>query len=383
MRMRWIYAGVALAALAGCATRPEGAGQPASARVETPPPAPPPAAKPSTPPRDLRRLPAASTFADWVEAAGLLDAAAAGRSETGCLVRRGEALDFEADLLLAAHPLPRPESGLAAQLEQQVGAPAVITGWGSVAPAREAAAASAAAGSSPSGSLVLLAFTTTTPGSVRQPPIALFATRAGTFVRADDLALRAQRAALPNAAAAALTARVAGPATVYVTADPDVPSNELVELLRAIPDRFELALAVALPGSTRLPPTAADDREGSCPGGLPEPAADAAEGELSASAAQSAFTPLREAALACALTSGGRALLGGRLVLGVRVGADGKPSDACFVQDAIGEPMLRRCLISAARDLRLPAPSPAGFVDLHIPLEISLSGPARQRASCN
>ena len=177
--------------------------------------------------------------------------------------------------------------------------------------------------------------------------------------------------------------QAAAPATVYVAADPDVPSNELVDLLRAIPERFEVALSVALPNTTRLPPMAAETREGSCPDGLPAPPADAPEGELSAAAAQAAFAPLREAALTCALTTGGRALLGGRLVLGVRAGADGRISDACFVQDAIGEPMMRRCLVSAARDLRLPVPSPAGFVDLHIPLELSLSGPARQRPSCD
>jgi hypothetical protein len=53
------------------------------------------------------------------------------------------------------------------------------------------------------------------------------------------------------------------------------------------------------------------------------------------------------------------------------------------VEDSIGEPLLRRCLISAARDLSLPAPSPSGFADLHLPLQIALTGPAAQRASCD
>jgi hypothetical protein len=404
--MRSFLAGVALA-LAACATRPDGSAQPLHAPAAAAS-LPPTAAGPPTPARDLRRLSAGSSFADWVEAAGLLDAAAAGRSEAGCLLRDGDPLRFEADLLLAAHPLPRPEPGLATQLEEQFGAPAVITAWGGVIPpargAEDRSAAGAAGDNSPTlpggagrkapasrggelltanSGMVLLAFTTTTPGSVRMPPIALFATRSGTFVRADDLALRAQRDALPGTSAAALLARVAGPATVYVSADPDVASNELLQLLRAIPNRFEIALAVALPKSTRLPPPAADNRDGLCPDGLPEPAADLPEGELSAAAAGAAFAPLREAALTCALTTGGRALLGGRLVLGVRVGADGKVSEACFVNDAIAEPMLRRCLVSAARDASLPLPSPPGFVDLHIPLEISLDGPQRQRASCD
>jgi hypothetical protein len=355
-------------ALAACASRPEAAPPAATAHDAKRSAPPPPAASPPPPERDLRRLSAGSNFADWVEAAGLLDIAGAGRSEAGCLLRNGEPLRLEADLLLAAHPLPRPEPGLGSMLQEQVGAPAVITAWGTVP--------------SKSAGLVLLAFTTTTPGSARLPAVGLFATRAGTFVRADDVALRAQRDPLPATGATALLSELSGPAVVYVTADPDVPSSELLQLLRAVPNRLELALAVALPKNTRLPPPAADTRDALCPDGLPEPGKDDAEGELSASAAQSAFAPLREAALSCALTTGGRALLGGRLVLGVRIGADGKARDACFVSDAIGEPMLRRCLVSATRDMSLPVPSPTGFVDLHIPLEITLAGPQAQRASC-
>ena len=155
------------------------------------------------------------------------------------------------------------------------------------------------------------------------------------------------------------------------------------ELLRGIPNRFEVALAVALPKETRLPPPAAASTELLCPDGLPAPAHGEHEGDLDAASARTAFGPLREAALSCALATGGRALLGGRLVLGLRIGADGKAAQLCFVSDAIAEPQLRRCLVSAARDLSLPTPHPAGFVDLNVPLEIALEGPTQQRTSCD
>jgi hypothetical protein len=231
--------------------------------------------------------------------------------------------------------------------------------------------------------LVLLSFTTTTPGAIKAPVIALFMTRAGTFVRAADLAIRAHPDALTTTAASALLAQLSGPAAVYVTAEADIPLGALAELLRGVPNRFEVALALALPKGTRLPPTAAPASELLCPDGLPAPGRAEREGQLSAATAQAAVAPLREAALSCALATGGRALLGGRLVLGIRVGADGKARDLCFVSDAVAEPLLRRCLISAARDLALPTPSGAGFVDLNIPLEIALEGPTPQRASCD
>jgi hypothetical protein len=176
---------------------------------------------------------------------------------------------------------------------------------------------------------------------------------------------------------------LSGSATVYVTADRTQPLRSLYGLLRLIPNRYEVALAVALPPGTRLPARAPDSPEGLCPKGLPEPASGEVEGSLGQDAVRTAVAPLRTAALSCALSAGGRALLGGRLTLALRVGKEGRATTACVVEDAIGEPLLRRCLISAARDLNLPAPSPAGFVDLHLPLQIALTGPSAQRASCD
>jgi hypothetical protein len=115
---------------------------------------------------------------------------------------------------------------------------------------------------------------------------------------------------------------------------------------------------------------------------LPAPGSAEHEGELDSAAAQRALAPLREAALSCALNAGGRALLGGRLVLALRIGANGRASESCFRTDEIAEVRLRRCVIAAARDLPFPQPSQAGFADVEIPLQITLQGPSPQRVRC-
>jgi hypothetical protein len=231
---------------------------------------------------------------------------------------------------------------------------------------------------------ILLPFTTTSPGAVKLPTVALFATREGVYLRAaEGLMPGVPTSPLSPDDAGTWLSRVTEPAAVYVTAERAFDLRRLTELLKLVPNRHEVALAVALPKATRLPPPAPDKGEGLCPEGLSEPPASEVEGNLDAAAAQSALAPLRDAALSCALSSGGKALLGGKLVLGLRIGPDGRAREACFVSDAIAEPMLRRCLLSSVRDLPLPAPRPAGFADVHLPLQIELAGPKPQRASCN
>jgi hypothetical protein len=67
----------------------------------------------------------------------------------------------------------------------------------------------------------------------------------------------------------------------------------------------------------------------------------------------------------------------------MRIAADGKPRELCMVKDTIGDAVLRRCVVQAARTLNFPAPSPAGFVDVQLPLEIALTGPVAQRPVCD
>jgi len=115
---------------------------------------------------------------------------------------------------------------------------------------------------------------------------------------------------------------------------------------------------------------------------LPAPADDEPEGSLAPATLREVLAPLRERALACAMSTGGAALQGGRLELGMRIGLDGRARTLCMVRDSIGEVVLRRCVIEAARALQFPPPSPAGFVDLQLPLELAIAGPPPQRALC-
>ena len=327
-----------------------------------------PAATPSKD-EDKRRLHESATFGDLVRLSQELDSAGEAHSERGCLLRGVGDLRLEADLSLAARPLPSAPDRPGEAVLEQGGSVAVMSTWGPV-----------------QGELtepVLLAFTTTSPDAVKVPSVGLFVTQNGVLIRGSTPELRAQLSALSPDAAGTLLARSSTPATVYVTADRALPLRNVLAVLRLIPNRYEVALAVALPKGTRLPAATSNTLEGLCPQGLPEPAASDTEGSISESDVRAALAPLREAALSCALSAGGKALLGGRLTLALRVGANGRARDVCLVQDSIGEALLRRCLISAARDLALPSPSPAGFADMHLPLQIALTGPTAQRASCD
>jgi len=331
-------------------------------------------------PANPRQLPAHATFADVVDAARAVDdesqpnagasAHAAERSGSGCLLDLRAAPSLAGDILVGARPLASAPEELATPLLRAAGPAAVVSAWGSTPGEAEVA---------------LVAFTTTSSAAARRPAIAAIATLAGVFLRSADSSVRAHPEAMPVDAAGTLLSQLPGPAVVYVSAEAAVPLDALARLLRVVPNRFEVALAVALPKGTRLPPTAAAADSGSellCPAGLPEPAPDAAEGELEPAGLRQALAPLEAAALSCALTTGGQALSGGRLVLGLRIDPDGRARTACLVSDAIGEVLLRRCVVRAARGLALPKPSPAGFVDVHLPLELTLVGPSPQRPLC-
>ncbi|HKP58040.1 MAG TPA: hypothetical protein VJV78_15015 [Polyangiales bacterium] len=352
-------------ALAACAT--SGAGAPPTTPQPT---AAEPAPTAQTRPTPISRLlPQGATFADVVDIARALDAADHTRSEGGCLISNGPPRQFAADVLAGARPLPEVPRELASLLQKAAGAPAVITAWGNTP------------GELPD--VALLAFTTTTPRSAKLPAVAMLLTGPGVFVRGAAMPLRAHPEALTPEAAATLLADLPDHAIVYVSAEAGVPVEQLVSALRSVPDRFEIGLAVALPKGTRLPAPTTKGNELSCPEGLPEPAADAVEGSLEASALRQVLAPLRDAGLSCALSIGGLALQGGRLELGLRVSPDGRARELCMVDDTIGEPLLRRCIIEAARSLTFPAPSPAGFVDVQLPMELTLEGPSAQRALCD
>lgn len=297
-----------------------------------------------------------------------LDAANHTQSQEGCLLALGPAARLGADVLLAIRPLADPPKELATLLLRAAGPPTIFTAWGS------------SPGELPD--IALAAFTTTTAASAKAAAVAVFATAQGAFVRGAQLPLRAHPEALEVGAAGALLAQLPDPVIAYVTAESATPVEQVANLLRSLPNRFEVALAVALPNGTRLPAATPHSQELSCPDGLPEPKADEPEGALDPAALRTVLAPLRDAALKCALSTGGQALQGGRLELGIRIAADGRPGELCMVRDEIDELVLRRCVIEAARALRFPAPNPPGFVDLQLPLELALTGPAAQRPLC-
>jgi hypothetical protein len=324
-RLAWSAHCLALAACATtAATEPQATLQPAAAEAT------PPSAAPAAPASTSRFLPQLATFADVVDIARALDAADHTRSEAGCLISNGPPIQFAADVLAGARPLPEVPRELATLLLKAAGAPAVITAWGD------------SPGELPD--IALLAFTTTTPRSAKLPAVAMVLTGPGVFLRGAALPLRAHPEALTPEAAATLLSDLPDHAIVYVSAESGVPISQLIAALRSLPERFEIALAVALPKGTRLPPHASKGDELLCPDGLPEPADDQVEGSLEAAALRDVLAPLRDAGLACALSTGGLALQGGRLELGLRVSADGR------ARAVHGARYDRRACVAALRD---------------------------------
>ena len=59
--------------------------------------------------------------------------------------------------------------------------------------------------------------------------------------------------------------------------------------------------------------------------------------------------------------------LQGRLVLGVRVGADGRVCSASVTRNGIGDPGLANCVVGIFRSASLPAPQ-GGCVDTEVPM---------------
>ena len=73
---------------------------------------------------------------------------------------------------------------------------------------------------------------------------------------------------------------------------------------------------------------------------------------------------------------------GGRLVLHFRVGPEGAVQAACAREDDLGDPALRRCVVSRLSALRFPAPDPPGHVDAALPLVFRPDRSAAPRALC-
>lgn len=162
------------------------------------------------------------------------------------------------------------------------------------------------------------------------------------------------------------------PATVFVSAEAQVPASELAELLRTLQEqRVPVALAVNLAPATRLgeaPPLPTVEL---CAGGLPDTSEP--EGVLDASALANTLSELRTHAAECLGSAEPQGMAGGSMSLLLRVRADGALGHACFDRDEIGDARLRACILGQAQKLRFPAPKPRGSVDLALPLKLAPS----------
>jgi len=318
-------------------------------------------------------LAAGSSFGDLVQAAGARLSAGALDARGECLLRvagAGHALD--AELMPALHELPESVADLDAALQRARGPVRVLTAWGQVGAIEP--------------DLALASFTALSPEALRAPVVALLIGDAGAYLRYGDGA--ASEADGPIAIDAVVPRLLAQPraqgAVLYVAAEDGTPLVALAELLRALPSGRSIALAQVLPPGTRVPPIAAQappDQQ-LCLDGLPEPAAGSNEGELDPAVALEALAPLRDGARACLQDATGAARAGGRIVLALRVGANGAVEHACLLQDGIGDAALGACVLQSARSVRMPAPSPSGFVDLHLPLALTPEALPERRALC-
>lgn len=329
---------------------------------------------------DTRALGAAATFADLVHAARTLEDRGDANSSARCLLRGtgevGASWRLEADIAVAVRPLPAPWDDYDAHLRAHRGPVRLLSRWGQTRAEPYA--------------LALATFTSTVPVDATRAAALVALTNEGAHVVGTTPGAMAAGAPMPLARVAeALRAlQPSGtPALIALTAEAEVPLASVREMLALLAELgVPVALAVPLAPDVRLPaepPVAPDAAErGLCGRGLPEPPPSATEGDLAESAVIGALTPLREAAARCLTVASGRAASGGRLDVTLRIGADGAVTEACTLRDELLDPALRMCVLEAARALRFPVPSPAGYVDIVLPLRLAADASLAQRPLC-
>jgi hypothetical protein len=324
-----------------------------------------------------RDLPNGATFADVVRVAAALLNSGRGASNEGCLLRTGEAGQrLSADLMPALSELPDPPVDLDARMKLSGGL-GLLSAWGAMPsepPEQEPA-------------LLLASFSAVSAISLRGHLSAIVLTDQGAYIRNDDEADATDRS--PRPAASAVQAWLVDPksagATLYITAEAAVAVTAIEALLRSVPATTSVAFAVALPEGTRRPrASAVEPTPGQlCPDGLPEPGADMPEGALDPGLLVQALAPLRANAARCLDRAHGSARAGGRITLALRIAADGHVLHACLLRDATRDADLTTCVLDSALGLRLPPPTPSGFVDVHLPLNLAPSSAPAQRGVCD
>jgi hypothetical protein len=328
-----------------------------------------------------RALGATANFGELVRAARTLEDRGEDGASAGCLLRGtgevGAAWRLEADVAVAVRPLPAAWDDYDAHLRAHRGPARILSRWGVTR--------------AESYALALVTFTSTVPVDVALPAAVVVLTDEGAYVLGTTEGTASASAPVPlarvNEALLALRPNTP-PALVAVTAEANVPLGALREALSLLGALgVPVTLGVPLAPDVRLPeerPVAPDVAErGLCARGLPEAPADATEGDLAASAVMDALGPLRDAAARCLSVASGRAAAGGRIDVTLRIGADGTVGEACALRDEPLDPALRLCVLEAARALHFPAPSPAGYVDVVLPLRLAADATLEQRPLCD
>lgn len=223
--------------------------------------------------------------------------------------------------------------------------------------------------------LVVATLTPLPPQALANPMVVMVITRSGILVRETDGAPSSAPAMTHDDAAVWLLERTSrGPVTVIITAEAESPATETHALLKALPSSVKhVALAVALAADTRLPDSTpqAPDARSHCPNGLPEPDANAPEGDLPSASIVRSLSFIHEPLQRCLANTTGPGAMGGKVVLALRILDTGNVSDTCLFEDAIGDNVLAACLTETARTATFSRPHPVGFVDVHIPLSLS------------
>lgn len=318
---------------------------------------------------DLRALGADATYRDLLRAARTLDDRRDQDSDAGCLVRRGWRL--EADLAVAVRPLPSAPDDLDARLAEELGPVTVLSRWGAYGDAGEEGAPR----------LAFSTVTTTLPPRV-EPAVVWVVTDTGVYVRSTA----SSRPAGPTGVEA-LEASLNGAGALFVSAEAGVPLSRLAEVLSSVPESFagRMGLVVPLSAGTRLPapPEVQEgDAAAICPDGLPALPEDAPLGSMRPERILQSLGPLRQGAEICVGATDGPGAAGGRVVMALRIAADGRVAETCIMEDATDDPTLRACLLRAARTIAFPPPESPGTVDVALPLALSPLPSQRQRPVC-
>jgi len=318
-------------------------------------------------------LGAEASFADLVAAAQRAPSAQAAQAAQGggggaCLLAHAEgSYGLGVEPAPAASTWPQPGE---ASLGSAPGPGRVLTAWGLV-------------GDSSEGPL-FMAFTPL-PASAAQA-VGLLVELDGPRAhlrRTDNAAVTGDALDADAVALTVVEQRAQGNPTVYVAASARTALRDLHALLHRLPVDAAVALAVALPPGSTMPAAKPSGKvPARCPDGLPEPAQDAAEGELPREQLVAAIAPLKEGARGCFESATGEAAAGGRVVVALRIGARGTVDEACIASATLGDAVLDTCIAETARQLRFAVPSPRGIVDVHLPLQLAPVERAPPRAVC-